>query len=502
MKHLQSQQAWAYIEDEMEWHQKLKYDRHLEECMDCRRLLDDTRRLQQSMIHAMDAEVPAMPPDFHAQLLDALHKDAESPAASRTLRSKHLFQRRIRYGVSSAATVVLALGIGWFTLHGKLSLPSPTPAHNSVAMGMTGDVTGHQTRKGPGGGVSHHRTNGVLENLASPAQAPANIESPGQAALATTTVPDRLNGLALFQVKTPSGQPIANAHVSVMAGGQLLATGLTGENGQVRPLQLSVPVDPVLYPLFSTAAIAEQGTMTVVVWKQGYRPVVSYDVRVFAGGSSQFSQSLTLQPAAGDPPPILAGYGFSRNGQGYQTSTVAAFVNWVKQAVTVQSVDTAAGQVQKVTSMVGTSNTAQGPGHVAVTVLNQNGRPVEGAQVAVVAGSHISGSGHTNANGVAPVIATSGIADWRFIGPWNISNLSPQITAVVVWKQGYAPAVGMYVPISSTSPTDVTVKLDSLSWRKSMGWNNLSAPSTIAPERLPTTTNAMSYLAWATGQGY
>ncbi len=501
MRHLQSRQVWAYLDGELEPKDELKFEHHVSVCGHCRNRVYEIKRLAKTVNRVLQRDVPDASPGFHANLVAALH-DSQAATGRSVRRRKNNWSRVIMSGLSLAAAVCVAVGLGWYAV--DRAHAGAVGLQGSVAVGPTTTQSAknasHRTR-----GNAAHQVSGTDITVSNLTSQNVGTNSHSTASL-MIQVPKSLVGQATIRIQTPSGRPIQGAHVAFVSDGRILGETVTNSIGRTQAMQLKVAVDPVLTPVFSKPGFTGQGVMTVVAWKHGYQPVVSYDVRVFEGGLNRFSQTLMMSPSTGaNKAPAMAGYGFKQGTMGYNLQTLSAFVQWVESTVgntstprsssSSMSPETAGGSVPS------SSRTAAN-GQIAVQVVDQNGHPVQGAEVAVVAGNSISFSAVTNAAGDTPLLGTKGIADWRFVGPWDIGNMSPRTAAVVVWKNGFAPAVGMYVPLSSTYPTTVHATLESLAWRKSMGWNNVDAPTNISPERSPTTANAVAYLSWVSGEGY
>ncbi|QSO54399.1 zf-HC2 domain-containing protein [Alicyclobacillus curvatus] len=510
MKHPQSRQVWAYLDGELESQEERKFEQHISLCGQCRNRMDEIRRLSKTMNRVLQSDVPDASPAFHANLVAALRSSQAATSTSVRRRQKGNWSKVTAYGLGSAAAVCVAAGLGWYAMdrgHGdavgvsggvavKPEMSQTTPSSSTGVLGVGGKPS--QTASKAASQIGSNVNGTAIQRTGT---------NTGTTASFAIQSPKTLVGQTTIRVQSPSGTPISGAHVAFVSDGRLLGSTVTNSLGQTRPMQLEVAADPVLTPVFSEPGFSTQGVMTVVVWKHGYQPLVSYDVRVFEGGLNRFSQSLTISPSSGNnQAPAMAGYGYKQGTRTYHLLTLSAFANWVESTVgrdgtTTWSVYPSLGQGTQPVSSDLSSNHLAADGQIAVQVLDQNGRPVSGARVAVVAGNHVSGSAVTNGTGESPLLATKGIADWRFVGPWNIGNMSPKTAAVVVWKSGFAPAVGMYVPLSSANPTTVHVKLESLAWRKRMGWTNLGAPSAITPERSPSSAIAAAYLSWVSGQG-
>lgn len=502
MRHLQSRQVWAYLDGELEPQDALNFEHHIFVCGHCRNRVYEIKRLAKTVNRVLQRDVPDASPRFHANLVAALH-DSQAATVRSVRRRKKNWSRVMMYGLSLAAAVCVAVGLGWYAVD---------RAH-AGAVGLRGSVavgpTTSQSKKN-----ASHRTYGNAAHQVSRADTTAsNLTSQNVGTNSAPTaslmiqVPKSLVGQATIRIQTPSGRPIQDAHVAFVSDGRILGETVTNSLGRTQTIQLKVAVDPVLTPVFSKPGFTGQGVMTVVAWKHGYQPVVAYDVRVFEGGLNRFSQTLMMSPSTvANKAPAMAGYGLKQETMGYNLQTLSAFVQWVESTVgnapTPRSSDSLSVSQKTSGGVVSSPSQTVANSQIAVQVVDQNGHPVQGAEVAVVAGNSISCSAVTNASGDAPLLGTKGIADWRFVGPWDIGNMSPRTAAVVVWKNGFAPAVGMYVPLSSTYPTTVHATLESLAWRKSMGWNHVDVPTNISPERSPTTANAVAYLSWVSGRGY
>lgn len=512
MAHLTSKQISAYLDGELDVRQEHALQSHIEQCADCACAVDKVREAASFIDEALTIYTPAQSPRFHADLVHALNGALNSTAmqslsswksAGRGARKARLGERSIRrsgrrLAISSAAAVVCAVGVGWMALQHHTNHLTPAPS-GQIAVGGTGADTRNATSTVPFTNTSQNGSQNGSQNAAAVG---------GTAPLLATTVDQKLSGEATVAVTSTNGSPLAGVHVALIANGRILSSEVSGATGRTPRTDITLPVDAALAPLYLNAgSVSPSADLVVVAWKNGYQPIVAYDVRVFEGGTSQFEQSLVMQPAAAESVRAkLGGYGFGNDVySSYHLLTGGALADWLKghaargrPASKIGSNATGSA----VTGAPGGAAADAAQGGLTIHVVDKRGRPVTGAHVNVVAGASVTQTVTTDSDGSAGTLRTPGMDDWRFAGPWNVSG-PPRIATVVVWKTGYASAVGFFQPVVMGQDRSVTVTLSSYAWRKAHGWdNNIDAASGIAGARLPRSTDAERFVQWASGQSY
>ena len=350
------------------------------------------------------------------------------------------------------------------------------------------EATGGQLTKGTNDAAQTHtfmqsNMQGLPSNSAQ-IIAPSKGARPIEAALQVAVQGARVqNGTPV-----PSGQPLAGAHVAILSGGSVVATGVTGSDGTTTEMTFSVSVDPVLgAPYFESglrfAPLPAQGSATVVVWKAGYQPYVDVGYGVDPGAPGTNTQLLVgllpvTQTTAAvreqvDPYPLLEVDGFARWVQGMATSITGS------------------------TSKPGVQSGETSPqaGRFAFRVQDQAGKPIAGVHIALLRDAVIAGLTLTNSTGASPALAGAGVPDWRGVIP---AQAPPSVVTLVAWKEGYASAVGFYQPVVAGSERTVYITLQSLAWRQSQTMNNLDAPMMIPGDRVPSTAELTALVNWLT----
>lgn len=472
MAHLTVEQIWNYLDGELHSRQRQAVQTHIDQCTDCAHSVDKVRATASHIGEALSMRIPPQSPRLHADVVHELRELSRAPDGN----GRRGRRARIATLSSAAAAVILAVGVGWTVLqHNPHNLPSGS--QEGVAI----------------------RGTGTGENTAATNADNSSAANSGQLPLLATSVNQQLSGQASVTVDSVNGKPLTGVHVALIGDGRILSSTVTGSSGQTPQSDITLPVDAAVAPLSqSSDALLQSANLVVVAWKTGYQPIVSYDVRVFEGGTSTFNQSLVMDNQSSSTRTLkLAGYGFD-NGyySNYHVLTGSSFTDWAKTAAVQGLPDIKVGEKQAATG----SDAAEGS--LTVRVVDQSGKPVTGAAVRVVAGISVTRTATTNAQGYAGSLQTPGMDDWRFAGPWNVDG-PPRIATVVVWKDGYASAVGFFQPVRMGRDRAVTVTLSSYAWRTAHGWdNNMDAASGIPGTKMPNAVDAERFLQWASGQSY
>lgn len=510
MKHLSSERVWAYLDGELEADLKSAVERHIHVCSQCEERLSAAKVASRAIHQSLKAGVPNPRASLHEEVLSSLRQRA--PQAADGTRQRAGRHRRHTNGsfrwtsaVSSAAAVVVAVGVGWYALVYHHGAANPF-VDKSVAMGP---VNSAATGGSSNAAASHTSTNttGNQAGTGGTGNAAANQAAGGGVALATTGRIQTLTGDSTITVLDGNSMPLANANVAWVADGKILAETTTNANGETRKVQMTVPVDPMLQPMVSDPRLQSsgyggmmQGIVTVVAWKTGFQPDVAYDVRVFEGGNSDFAQSLTLDAGPSDTPRLI-GTGQKQTDiySNYHLLVPGAYAAWAEQAQATGPNNAAA--TMQAGGRTDGANSAP-TGGLDIRVLDPQGKPVAGAHVKVIAGSVVSSEATTNASGLSGVIQTPGMPDWQLAGPWNVAG-APRVASVVVWKDGYDPSVGFYQAVTLGHDRTVTVRLESPAWRRANGWdNNTDTATAITGDRVPTAVDAKRLFEWVSGQNY
>lgn len=496
MNHLSSDQVWAYLDNDMTSEEQTSISNHLLTCSLCDRKVGDVKETAMRIRKAFVLSMPPSSSTLHEQVLTSLSglKATKVHPKARSPRRKRIFP----IVGTSVAAVVLAV-VSWSVWQGGGSKwmdgfsgrsPSQMGLANSIAVLTNSKSNASAAANAPSASRVGIAAQGVSGN--------ALTQTPNHAVNAPTGIVslaemgrDTLTGASTVTVTDHTGLPIAGAHVAYVVSGRILYAGTTDGNGRVTDTSLTVPVDNLSATIANGSNATPEGDAVVLVWKTGYEPVVSYDVHVFAGGEGHYDQTIAL--VRGNQQRVNEiGYGYSGDSFGrYSSVQTTNWLDVIESSVMASSGSSTSGGVANLGDKVSTSQVAK----VSATVVDENGAPVSGAHVAVVTGSSISGWTVTDSSGAASAIATEGTPDWRLLGPWVLEG-GPKVAAIVVWKDGYAPAVGLYQPVTAGTTRAVNVKLQSVAWRKSQGWTNLTEPSAIAGDRLPTEADAQRLFTW------
>jgi hypothetical protein len=271
-----------------------------------------------------------------------------------------------------------------------------------------------------------------------------------------------------------SGSPVEGARVAVVAGGELLASGVTGRDGNTQKLSVSAPYDPVLTPSFNQS-IPARGTVTVVAWKDGYQSVVDVNKPVLPG-ATELNVTMALQSHAAKSLSVID--------EGFAPLESDNYVKWVQQQVK--------GVVPRVQNVSGPHTS------VIARVVDESRRPVQGAMVAVVAGESVQGLAVTSADGTIVPLDVPTDADMRVYGIGQPGQ-PPRVIQVVIYKDGYTPYVSLYHPATAGGTTDLgVVTLQSIASLEAKGYNQAGTP--FAAPNPPTEQDAQAFLQWATSR--
>ncbi|SPF35758.1 conserved hypothetical protein [Candidatus Desulfosporosinus infrequens] len=129
-----------------------------------------------------------------------------------------------------------------------------------------------------------------------------NTTKPDTSSIANTTKPDTVTDNVVFSVSTPlpSGQPgetpgVPLPGVTILVigeDGKVISKLITNDQGEVQK-DITAPVDPKYPETSSYYTSMPRGTVTVIAFKDGYRPVVLYEVPV---SKASAAQSFVMMP--------------------------------------------------------------------------------------------------------------------------------------------------------------------------------------------------------------
>lgn len=364
--------------------------------------------------------------------------------------------------------------------------PSTTLPPQTQSNTQSGPTGGQLTKGTNDAAQTHTLAQANLQGLASssaqmaPSQHVQGIEAALQVAVQGARVQQG--------TPVPDGQSLAGAHVAILSGGSVVATGVTGSDGTTTEMTFSVSVDPMLGAAYFEsglrfAPLPAQGSATVVVWKDGYQPYVDVGYGVDPGAPGTSTQLLVgLLPLSQATAPVRDDV------EAYPLLEVDGFARWV-QAMAIPT----AGSTSK--PGVPSGETSTQVGRFSFRVQDQAGKPIAGVHVALLRNAVIAGLTLTNSTGASPALADAGVPDWRGVIP---AQTPPSVVTLVAWKQGYASAVGFYQPVVVGSERTVHITLQSLAWRQSQTMNNLDAAMMVPGDRVPSSAELTALVNWLT----
>ncbi|MCL6443908.1 MAG: hypothetical protein K6T83_10710 [Alicyclobacillus sp.] len=500
MNHLSWDEIWAYLDEELADPSQL---RHLQDCPDCSHRVETARQAHRAI--QLSLALPESLPQNEEAVARICHEISRSASQSRPLRP---WRRLPKPWLASGAAVALASVLAAI-FERQLISPAPHVSERTFSLYAAANHSPQQTEEAAGSSsvMKQNSTVQMNVNKNGGAQATASANNvvksasrAGSTGAATgpsdinTTSTDRAglgadNGSKIsstFVVNvqaTPlkttvgTGIPLADAHVAVFSNGKLVWQGLTGSSGNTKGFKLTVYPDSVLAPLYSAQRdLMPRGNATVVIWKQGYRPIVLTDVPVMKGSSGT---SVLLKPAASGKTsfrPLVMEYGL-------HVLEAGAYAHWVQQQV--------------IHTESANSHDAHTTTRVQVRVLDEHGRPVQHATIAVVSGSKVTVLGMTSARGWSPILVSSSSPDWRVAVPGQPVETLPQVVSVVAFKAGYAPWLTLNIPVQAGKTVQVQARIESARWRKTHMVNNQDAPVGEPWIQAPSDASAATLLAWA-----
>jgi hypothetical protein len=459
MKHLNWDDIWAYVDSNgSDCAPSIRA--HIVGCAVCQGKLQTAQTANKALVSTMQLDAPQPSLGDDQRLLQVLSNgvgELGTPRRNQRIRSWLLPV------TSTAAVAIFMIGVGTFLVHKATNSPG---GHMTASSATTpsGDMA---TASSPTA-TSASAVNGSLQKAA----------EVNQTADTAASLP--LSSLSVH-VQSPTGAALAGVRVAFVVTGNIVATSQTQADGTTPSAQMRIPVDGVLAPSFN-ALIPPQGYVTLVAWKDGYQGIVSYEVGVPLG-TTLFSRTLTMAPSQNGSSIQVLPLGSI----GYHILATGNYAKWAHQ-------------------MAGDRNDIKAPladgaaGKVRAQVLDQDGHRVSGAEVIVTTGNFVSGKSVTQSNGESSAIPTVGMPDWWFLMPGAVAANVPQVSSIVVWKDGFAPAVGLFQPVQRGATRDVIIRLQSIAWRKSQDMNNADAPTDIPGEVTPSEQDALRLYQWVIAQ--
>ena len=451
MRHLDWNDAWESIETPQTAADASVTD-HIAVCEQCSAKVELVRRTQSALVILLRSTPPGNEARTEQLLAKLRGENIPVAATSATRPSKR--GRLVKLSVS-VGSIAAALLFGTLLSYQALHRGSAGSASSAGASGLA--TSAQATHSLP---VQSHTQQSTVKT----AMDATSTTDQSTNSYATLAQQQNLRGTAQVTVRDGNGQLLAGAHVAFVASGRILTLTTTDATGHTVVAPLTVPRDPLLNGSFNPQW-PPQGVVVVVAWKPGYQPVVNYEVGVFQGATS-FQETVTLTPGTAAGVPNVGG---SQQRVGYHILRIDQFVSWVEK--------TAAGLYAA--PVQGTS------AGFLIKVVDETGKSVQGAHVALVANGVINAVGITSGTGQTGKMVTQGIPDWRLP-----AGLGPRVTAMVVWKDGYASAVGFNLPVPVSGTRTVTVRLESNAWRTAQHDNNADAASGIAGEFQPSAADA------------
>lgn len=454
---------------------------HVAQCPACMQRIRNAQVANDGLFHALTADVPAPSTDSNNRILLALSAVRPLPPKSKSRREGTRTWMFPVLGATAVVVFMTAISVD----HVDQGLPARSTASTSSASSA---ASGHNEQTAIG--TSDKTAASAAQQPTTSAQASGSklaggTKSAGINKSADLTQSTGINKSAAqstvlsVHVQSPDGAGLPDVNVACVSAGQVIATGKTLSNGNAADMHLHLPADPVM-----TASLdpldAPLKTFILVAWKDGNQPIVSYEVGIWQDAST-IPVILTMNPARHANSVEVLPLG----DRGYHILT---FDNYGRSA-NQQAMDPANIQPPQLN---------QESGRFRVKVVDQAGHPVSGANVIVVAGSTINGKSVTTPTGDAAPIATTGIPDWRFLP--DALHDAPNVASVVVWKDGYAAAVGLYQPVNMGEIRQVTVRIESIPWRQSLKMNNTDAAVEVPGALVPSQSDALGLVQWVSKQ--
>lgn len=335
----------------------------------------------------------------------------------------------------------------------------------------SGVMSGGTTSGAMSGGTT---TSGAMQS-ATTANYAANVP------MVSATVHISVQNGASNGVSTGNASPVAGAHVAVISGDSVIESGTTNASGNTPAWTVNVPASPVFAPSFTSpqGQGVQFGVVTVVVWAAGYQPDVIYNESVTNGALSAL---VDLMPADSASAPVHVEQGEPH------LLAIDNYVQWAEQAVARQNRPTA-------------SQTPPSTASIIVRAVDQSGEPVIGATAVIVTGSTLDGSGQTSTTGETQPIPGVGLPFSVAVGGLGpVHPTDSRTVTIVVYKAGYAPAIGFLQPLANGQTRVVTAKLDSLAWKQAQGMNNQDAPAIMGGAVTLNASAAATLLHWVQNQ--
>jgi hypothetical protein len=433
---------------------------HIHRCRECGNRVKSAQRANAAIVAAFQRPVDAREPIEIEHIKNAIFGEQTGENTVEIRQHRRARRKDWNLWMAGAAGTAAAICVGAVLLYSGIGHQEPTTA-----------IRGHTTGK-------DSFTTGITSNATTPDQHGARVnimktqEQPGYFA----DVPETNRASGKIQMQAPvhvtstNGTPVEGARVAVVAGGALLASGVTGRDGNTQKLSVSAPYDPVLTPSFNQS-IPARGTVTVVAWKDGYQSVVDVNKPVLPG-ATELNVTMDGVSQAAQPLSVID--------EGFAPLETDNFVKWVQEQV-----KGVAPRVQN----VGGPHT-----NVIVRVVDESGRSVEGAKVAVVVGDSVQGLAVTSADGTIVPLDVPTDADMRAYGVGQPGQPA-RVIQVVIYKDGYTPYVSLYHPATAGGTTDLgVVTLQSIASQQAKGYNQAGTP--FAAPNPPTAQDAEAFLQW------
>lgn len=348
MEHLTWDEIWTYVDQNRFDAAKSTAEEHIQQCPVCAQKLRTAQRASGALVQRLQIPGRDSSSDADRRLLQALSNapgvmDAlrrttsgagkapgadgesgtgETPRASGTSgvgRRRVVRTRYYTFMGAAAALVVVAWTGAWLLQAGHSGQASSTASstdssatagHGAAVTGSTaggstastaGSATGSGTESSPAGMTGATNSpikvvapkhgasmNGSAENGSS---MQGQVSNPADTKSAATTLDMELN----VQVQDAGGMSMSGARVAFVAQGQILASGVTKDDGLTDPLQIRIPTTPT-GESNSGLANMNPGDVVMIVWKDGLQPLVADDVRTWAGITGSTITAI-LQPA-------------------------------------------------------------------------------------------------------------------------------------------------------------------------------------------------------------
>lgn len=292
-RHLATDDLWALLDGDLVDYKDAQS--HLNRCAECFHRWQSIRKANSAIKEALTIEVDATVPKLDIvpefaiqnQVIPSVSLETREPRPFVVRRATRRLNRwwlggATFSGVAVALIASLVVGFG----HGVPPVTTSTLLAAAPVAKLTaaGSSNGTETMATANGGM------GTPQNANDPpSYSSAVTDAALQQSAATFSAHAETHGTAsgstalstqAFTVKVPDGSTLAGVHVAIVAAGYILASGDTHADGT---LQLKVQSTNSQILTSGGTSIPQLAMATVVLWKNGYQPIVVYGQPLWNG---------------------------------------------------------------------------------------------------------------------------------------------------------------------------------------------------------------------------